>query len=281
MDYVKKFSPKVDEQFSLESKTSLLTNKDYDWTGANTVAVYTVTTADMNDYDRQGVNSASGYISRYGPIQGLDATTQEYTLTKDRSFSFAIDKLDRDETAQVLSAGSALARQQREVVIPEIDTYVLNKMVTGAGTKEAAKALTSENIYDEILEANSVLDDYEVLEANRVLVVTPTTYQLLKRSKDFLMATDPAQEMLIRGIVAMIDGLAVMKVPASRLPAGFGFMVAHPVATVAPVKLSEFKTHEDPPFISGSLVEGRINYDAFVLANKKNAIYYQPIEVSP
>ena len=57
----------------------------------------------------------------------------------------------------------------------------------------------------------------------------------------------------------------------------FGFVLAHPSATVAPVKLDEYKIHQDPPGISGSLVEGRICYDAFVLENKKKALYYQEI----
>ena len=45
----------------------------------------------------------------------------------------------------------------------------------------------------------------------------------------------------------------------------------------APTKLESYKAHEDPPGISGSLVEGRIVYDAFVLDNKKAALYYQAI----
>lgn len=67
----------------------------------------------------------------------------------------------------------------------------------------------------------------------------------------------------------------VIKIPSKRLPEGFGFMLAHPVATVAPTKLEDYKTHQDPPGISGELVEGRICYDAFVLENKIEAIYYQ------
>ena len=51
-ELVTKFSPYVDEQFKAESKRSLLTNTDYDWTGAHSVKVYKVTTAGMNDYDR-------------------------------------------------------------------------------------------------------------------------------------------------------------------------------------------------------------------------------------
>ena len=73
----------------------------------------------------------------------------------------------------------------------------------------------------------------------------------------------------------MIDGMDVVKLPAKRLPAKFGFMIAHPVATVAPTKLEEYRTHDNPPGISGKLVEGRNVYDAFVLDNKKMAIYYE------
>lgn len=54
-------------------------------------------------------------------------------------------------------------------------------------------------------------------------------------------------------------------------------MIAHPVATVAPTKLEDYRIHQDPPGISGDLVEGRICYDAFVLDNKKAAIYYQAV----
>ena len=68
-----------------------------------------------------------------------------------------------------------------------------------------------------------------------------------------------------------------MMLSKDRLPKNFGFMVAHPCATVAPTKLESYKTHQDPPGISGNLVEGRIVYDAFVLDNKKKAIYYQEI----
>ncbi len=39
------------------------------------------------------------------------------------------------------------------------------------------------------------------------------------------------------------------------------------------MKLADYKIHADPPGLSGSLVEGRTNYDAFVLDNKVNALY--------
>lgn len=274
IDLVTQFTPYVDELFTTEAKKGLITNEDFDWTGAHTVKVYKISTATMNDYDRAGSNEGS---SRYGAVASLNATTEEFTLTKDRSFTFAIDKMDTDETARQLAGATALARQQREVIIPEIDTYVFNKMCENAGVKPIAVDLTSENIYDEILKGTEALDNAEAPDSERVLIVTPTTYKMLKQCPDITLDCDIAQEQRLKGIIAMVDGMAVVKVPTKRLPENFGFMVAHRVATVAPVKLEDYKIHSSPPGISGDLVEGRIVYDAFVLDNKKNAIYYQAV----
>lgn len=278
IDLATKFQPYTDEQFSTESKKSLLTNTDLTWTGAHTIKVYKVSTSQMNDYGRKG--PAEGQWSRYGAVASLDATTEELTLKKDRSFTFAIDKLDTDETARQLAAASALARQNREVVIPEVDTYTYGVMCANAGHKPETKVLTSANVYVEILAASQAMDDAEVPETGRVLVVTPATYALMKKCKDITMETDVGNELRLKGVIGILDGMAVQKIPAVRLPAGFGFMAAHPCATVAPVKLEDYTIHDNPPGISGSLVEGRICYDAFVLDNKVKAIYYQAQPVS-
>lgn len=276
IDLVTKFLPYVDEAFATESKKSLLTNNEFNWTGAHTVKVYKVTTGSMNDYDRAGTGTGVAG-SRYGKVESLGTTLEEFTLKKDRSFTFAIDKLDVDETQQQVQAAKALARQQREVIIPEVDKYVYGVMAEGAGTKPAAVELTESNIYDEIIKANAEMDNAEVPETGRILVVTPDVYLLMKKDKNITMETDIANDMRLKGVIAMIDGLKVIKVPANRLPENFGFMIAHPCATVAPTKLEDYTVHENPPGISGSLVEGRICYDAFVLDNKKKAIYYQEV----
>ena len=287
IDLTTKYQPYVDEVFATESRKSLVTNNDFSWTGAHTIKLYKITTAPMNDYDSPGENvgtviegeseePSTVILSRYGAIASLDATTEELTLTKDRSFTFAIDKLDADETQQQLSGATALARQQREVVIPEVDTYVYGVMAAKAGTKPAAVTLTSTNIYTEIIKANTVMDDAEVPDdGSRCIVVTPAVLELMKQCDDITLNSDIGADLRLRGVVAEMDGLHLVKVPKKRLPANFGFMVAHPCATVAPTKLEEYKVHTDPPFISGDLVEGRIVYDAFVLDNKKMAIYYQ------
>ena len=273
IDLVTKFAPYTDEKFKAESKISLLTNQDFDFVGARIVKIYKISTAEMNDYVRHPVSDYAA--SRYGTAKDLDATTESFEMTRDRSFTFTIDKLDEDETNQQLTAAKALARQLREVVMPEVDAYTYKAMATKAGNKPDAVALTAENIYTEILKASKALDDEEVPETDRQLVVSPEVYQLMKRCKDITMETEIGNDLRIRGVIANLDGTNVIKVPAVRLPEHFGFMLAHPSATVAPTKLADYKIHQDPPGISGDLVEGHIVYDAFVLDNKTKAIYYQ------
>ena len=257
------FQAYTDEQFYSESKTSLVTNKDLNFDGAKTIKLYKVKSTEMEDFNRNG------------PI--LEATTETFTINKDRSFTFEVDKMDTDETKMQVAAASALARQQREKVFPEIDSYVYSVMAANAGIKPEAAALTAENIYTEIITANAQMDDAEVPASGRVLILTPTAYTLLKQSKATFDNQDIGAELRKKGVIAQLDGLNVVKIASNRLPEKFGFMIAHPVATVAPVKLAEYKIHLDPPFLSGRLVEGRIYYDAFVLENKAKAIYYQAI----
>lgn len=264
IDYAVKYGNKVDERFKAEAKSEGFINSELDFVGAKTVKVYNISTSKMNDYSR------TGGLSRYGTPEDLEASTQEMTMTQDRSFTFVIDKMDEDETNGALEAGKALARQLREVVIPEIDEYRFEKIGANAGEKATA-TLSATNIYDEILKATSHMEEHEVPLEGRRLAVTPAVYALMKKSKEIIMETEVGQEMRAKGIVAMLDDMPVIRVPKSRLKADF--IMTHPMASPSPVKLAEYKIHTDVPGVSGKLVEGRVYYDCFVLNNKKDIIY--------
>ncbi len=269
------FQNTVDEMMKGESKVSLIAGAKYSFEGAHEVKIYRIGTAPMQDYGRN--NIAEGNWSHYGKVATLDADTQSMSLTKDRSFTFEIDKLDTDETKGTLQAGTALVRQLREVVIPEVDTYTYNVIVTKAGIKPEAVVLTADNIYESITAGSEALDEAEAPEEGRYILVTPATLKLIKLNKYLNLNSDIGKDLRIKGVVATLDGANVIKVPSTRLPEGFGFLYGHPMAACAPTKLADYKTHQDPPGLSGSLVEGRINYDAFVLDNKVKALYYQAV----
>lgn len=267
MNYASKFDTKVDERFTKEALSTGIINQDFDFTGVDTVKVYSVPTSGMNDYTPTGVN-------RYGQAEELGNNVQTMILKKDRSFTFTIDKKSEQDTMGIMEAGKALARQLSEVVIPEVDTYRFATIVAGADPDHVkTTAITKDNAYEAILDAQVALTDAFVPVEGRRLHVSPNFYKLIKLDPTFVKNSDIGQEITIKGQVGLIDGMPVVLTPTSRLPQGVEFIVAHPVATTSPVKLEDYKIHDNPPGINGKLIEGRIRYDAFVLDNKKKAIY--------
>lgn len=274
INLVTKFSPLVDEKFTAESKTSLVTNKDYDFIGTHSIKIYSVGVAPMNDYGRNTTlgTGESEVLSRYGVIKDLATTVQEVSMEKDRSFTFVIDKEDEDETLGALNAGSALARQLREVVIPEVDKYTYAKMSANAG-KSITETITNTTAYTSINAGTELFDEKMVPMEGRVVTCTPVFYTMLKQDKNAVLETETGQNMRIKGVVSNMDGVTIQKVPSSLLPENTNFILSHKIATTQAIKLAEYKINNDPQGISGALVEGRIYYTAFVRDNKKDAIY--------
>jgi hypothetical protein len=264
-----KYSSKVDERFRLGALTESAVHQDYDFEGVNTVKVYSIATSTMNNYVRSGSN-------RYGTPADLGDTVATYTLTRDRSFTFVVDKGDENDSMNVREAGKALARQIAEVVIPEIDTYRLSTMVTAATANSgqpAATDITTANAYSSLLAGTAYLDNNLVPQTGRIAFCTPAYVNFIKQDSSFIKSTELAQKMLINGQVGEIDGVAIVKVPASYFPVKTPFILVHKSATLAPKKLQEYKIHDNPPGINGNLVEGRVYYDAFILDAKKKAVY--------
>ena len=137
-----------------------------------------------------------------------------------------------------------------------------------------AEPVSYTHLYDEIIKGTELLDDEDVPDTGRVLTVVPEVYRMMKKCPDLSLDCDVTEKQRLNGVIAMVDGMDVVKISKKRMPANAGFMICHPVATVAPTKLEDYRVHQDPPGISGELVEGRIVYDAFVLDNKRKAIYY-------
>lgn len=265
INYASKYAQKIDEKFARESMTSPAVNNDYDFVGAKTVKVYSVPTAQMNDYTSSGT-------SRYGTPQEMENSVQEMTMSKDRSFTFTIDRGTYNDTQMSNAAGTALQRQIREVVVPEIDKYRFAKMCAGA-KNVVSGTVSKTTAYDAFLTGTSALFEANVPVAGSVAFISTSFYKCIKEDSSFIKNGDMAQDMLVKGQIGTIDGIPVVVVPSSYLPENVEFIITNQAATTSPVKLSEYKIHDNPPGINGWLIEGRVYYDAFVLNNKKDAIY--------
>ena len=265
-----KFEKKTSEALSAGRKTKLVTNQNWSWDGVNAINVYTLTDPTMGNYD---VNGGS---ERYGNPTEVEDTTQTFTLTRDRSWSKVMDKLNKQDTAGVRNPGKYLAQATKNVTIPEIDTYVIAAIVTAG---EAASrddivsdaATTAANAYTNLLAINADISDNEAPMSGRVALVTPAYVSFLKQST-LLNASDVSSRDKKNGVFTIIDGVKVVEVPSARFPANTDLVITHPSVCVAPEKLVDYTLHNNPPGISGDRLDYRHRYDAFIDTNKVNCI---------
>jgi hypothetical protein len=269
MNLATRYLTQVDERFIRESQAVLALNNDYKFTGDKTVVIYSIPVVPMNDYVRAGSN-------RYGIPVDLSRNIQTMVVNKDRSFTFIIDKGDKLQSEMVSDAGRALSRQLSEVWVPEYDTYVFKTLADKAQAigNYAATPLDKTNAYAAFLNGMERLGDHNVPDKGRVAFCSYKFANLIKQDSAFMKYGDKSQEMLEKGVIGEVDGCKIVKVPSSRLPAGAAFIITHAIAATAPKQLEEYKIHDNPPGISGWLVEGRFIYDCFVLNEKACAVYY-------
>lgn len=267
VNYAEKYSSQVDERFAQGALSTAFVNDNYDFLGVETVKVYQVNTSELNDYTTTG-------MQRFGTPEELGNVVQEMKLGQDKSFTFTIDSKSANGTEGAMEAGKALERQIVEKIIPAVDKHRFAKIVAGAGADHIGTgAITKTNAYASILDGIAKLQDEDVPVEGLVLGVTPTVYKFLKQDDSFIKNSDLGQAIAINGQVGAVDGVPVVLLPAKRLPENVEFIIAHNSVTPAPVKLSLYRILDQVAGLDGSLVEGRIHFDAFVLDGKKKGIY--------
>ena len=250
VNYAEKYSPIVDERFRVGPLTSGMMNNTYDWIGVQTVKVYSVPTASMNNYNMTG-------STRYGTANELANSVQELQVQQDRSFTFTIDRKNTQDTMGVMDAGAALRRQIDEVCTPELDTYRIAAYVSGAKAAHVINdsQVSKSNVYEKFLLTQEKLDDAKVPQGGRFAICTPGFFNLLKQDESFVKKGDMATQIALTGIIGECDGVYFIKAPTSYFPTKVQCIVTNNMTMVSPVKLEDYKIHIDPPGINGALVD--------------------------
>ena len=184
VNLAEKYSTQVDEVIRKGLLSSAGTNNDVEFGGAQTVKVYSLDTAPLNDYD------PTAGMSRYGEPVELEDTVQTLQMTQQKSFTFTIDKTyESDSPEGVRNAGKALQRQIEQVIIPAIDTYRFGVLADKAGTV-IEKELDSTNAYSTFVEANTAITDEEFPIEGRVAFCSNAFIEKLKKDGGFTKATE-------------------------------------------------------------------------------------------
>lgn len=272
VNLAKKYQKAIDQVYTVGSLTKVGFAGRYDFIGSQTAVIYTLTSQALADYTRTGSD-------RYGTPAELQDTIQELTISKDRSFSITVDKGNYIQGNLVKTTGKVIKIQMEEQFLPEQDTYNLTVLAAAAATalKVVTAAITASNAYEKFLDGQVSLNNDKVPMKGRVCFIGSTMYKFIRLDSSFILPSEMNAKKLANGQVGEIDGVKMILVPDSYFPANTAFILTHPKGNVAPMQLEEINTHDNPPGISGALIEGRFIYDAFVTAQKVNACYQHKI----
>lgn len=252
-------------------KTEGMTNQDYTWDGVNAIIVTTLTDPTIGNYD------PNGSANRYGNPSEVEDTQQTWTLTRDRAWTKTIDKKNFQDAMGNRRPGKYLAQVTKNKMVPEIDTYILQTIVTAAIASGydrddivADAATSSSNAYSNFLTINASITDNEFSTEGRVAGMTAAYYNFLKQG-GFVLDSESSQKARGTGNLGKVDDVDVTIIPSGRMPSSSGaidLLITHPSVTVAPEKLIDYTLHENPPGISGQLLEYRHRYEAFCDTNR-------------
>ena len=246
-----KYAKEIQSHFTTESLINGLLSNDYSFAGVKTVRISTPITVPMTDYTRSGMH-------RYGNPTEMEDIVQELTLSQDTSFTLTIDKGNNADQNGIKSAGEMLSLQLKEKAIPLMDKYSFERLSKLAGKIVGDdSAITKSNVCERITRGTTYMDDCEVPSFDRTLFVPSETYAKLRLSEEFRSCDRLMDKSLTKGQGGTYDTMKVVKVPRSRWPENVNFMIVHKRAACAPVKLNDTKYHQDPPGISGALLQGR------------------------
>ena len=266
-----KYADKIAKMYTLGSLVAGKASEEWDFSGVKSVKIYTPQTVEPVDYQRNGAN-------RYGTPTEMQDIIQELSMRQDKSFSLVIDKGNNNEQMMSKNAGKMLRLQNDERMVPMVDKYALAQFVHNAGTIKGIAKPTKTSIISAISDAAQALDDARVPQTDRYLYLSGEMYGLVRTSGEFLGLETLGEKALAKGVVGEIFGARIVKVPTDYLPKNTFFVLTHKNAVLVPYKIRDAKLHQDPPGISGALLEGRSNFDAFVVGARSGGVYAAVLE---
>lgn len=220
------FSKKLQAKFYASSVLPQISNTDYEGEisgQGNKVNIRTVPNVTVSNYT--------------GSVSYADVTTQvvELMIDKAKSYAFKVDdilKVQADINFQ--NEASKDAAEQMRIAV---ETDVLGNIVTGATTILDKASVSASTILDHVLEAGRKLDELNIPDSDRFIVLSPLYIEMLKKT-DLKLAylTGDSVSPIRNGKVGMIDRFTVYQ--SNLLATGSGAdagktlaLAGHPKAT--------------------------------------------------
>lgn len=193
------FSKLLQAKFYSSSVLPAISNTDYEGEisgQGEKVVIRTVPTININDY--------TGSITN----QELTTSKVELLIDKAKYYSFKMDDvLEAQSDINMLDAATTDAAEQMRVAV---ETNVLASSITGATTITSQTTITASNVLTSILDIGKALDELNIPEEGRYMVLSPTFVSLLKQSElRQAYLTGDATSPLRNGQVGVVDRFTI------------------------------------------------------------------------
>lgn len=262
-----KFQGKMEKQWLHDSFVKPHTNGNLEFNGVDTIQVYVPTTVPLNDYQRAGT-------SRYGDPTELIPNVHKYQLTQDKSYTGTIDLGNSRARTIGAATGEWVKNQNSQEVIPFEDRYALLKFANnGTVVEVGGSGLTTETALKELEKARAAFVNGRVPVENRVVWASAAFTGLIAESKQFTEIEKLAVQAVRKGEIGQCKTFRVIEVPDDLMPAGCHFICGHKSALVQSDQITELKINTTPQGISGTLIEARNLFDAFVVGSLAKGVY--------
>ncbi|MFD3498789.1 N4-gp56 family major capsid protein [Streptomyces sp. NPDC058678] len=175
------------------------------------------------------VGLADPTVGTYTPhvditIEDVDDTDSTLVIDQSKYFAFEVDDIEK---RQAMNGGAVLTEQARKAAYKlrdVADQYVAGLMAAGvdAGNLVAEKTInTAAGAYDQLVDLGVILDNDNVPDEGRWVVVTPAFYGLLLKDSRFIAAGDAqAAQVRTNGVVGQAAGFTIHK--SNNAPNGPG-----------------------------------------------------------
>jgi len=194
------FSKLLQAKFYKSSVLPAISNTDYEGEisgQGDKVHIRTVPSVTINDYTGSITNA------------DLSTSTVELLIDQAKYYSFKVDDIVAAQAdIDMLEAASADAAEGMRIAV---ETAVLASVVSGATTIESSTTtITASNILERVLLAAKTLDELNIPEEGRYIVMSPEFISLLKQSElRQANLTGDAASPLRNGEVGKVDRFTV------------------------------------------------------------------------
>lgn len=147
--------------------------------------------------------------------EALSGTQTTLVIDQSKYFNFQVDDVDKaQQNPKVMQQAMIEAAYALRNVA---DQYIANKMYQGAlsssliGDDTTPAVPTKNDAYDYLVDLGTKLDEQDVPEEGRWIILPPWYYGLLEKDERFTHATAQGDDVIRNGVIGRAAGFTIMK----------------------------------------------------------------------